>query len=224
MQTVRKAFIDRIVFNKSWSRWLVFCEILNVVNVVLQIYITDVFLSKQFFPLGTTVINEGLDDTVTVLDEVFPKVTKCTFHKYGPSGTIQLHDAMCVMALNIINEKIYVFIWFWFVFLFALSCLAVVWRFFTIILHARSKVFNRMVFASSCPGKLNPWDMLTVTQRCEFTDWLFLKYLSKNMDGLVFRELFLGLAEDLDEKKPLIALESDEENASNIPEKSHKFD
>lgn len=41
------------------------------------------------------------------------RITKCTFHKYGPSGTIERHDAMCVLALNIINEKIYVMLWFW---------------------------------------------------------------------------------------------------------------
>merc|ERR1719471_1858696 len=30
---------------------------------------------------------------------VFPKVTKCTFHKYGPSGTITRHDGLCILAL-----------------------------------------------------------------------------------------------------------------------------
>ena len=43
---------------------------------------------------------------------VFPRVTKCTYFKYGPSGTIQNHDAMCVLPVNIVNEKIYVFIWY----------------------------------------------------------------------------------------------------------------
>jgi hypothetical protein len=31
----------------------------------------------------------GIMDT---LDIVFPKVTKCHFHKYGASGSIQKHD------------------------------------------------------------------------------------------------------------------------------------
>jgi ribosomal protein L29 len=43
------------------------------------------------------------------------------------------------------------------------------------------------------------------------------------MDGLVFKELFLGLAEDLEEnKRPLISLESDEE--AGTLEKPRKFD
>lgn len=49
------------------------------------------------------------------MDIVFPKVTKCTFHKFGPSGTIEKFDGLCILPLNILNEKIYVFLWFWFI-------------------------------------------------------------------------------------------------------------
>ena len=151
------------------------------------------------------------------------QVTKCSFYKYGPSGSIQIHDAMCVMALNIINEKIYIILWFWFIILFIVSSLAIIWRILTICLHSRSTKFNQIVFSTTSPGRLNPWNTLTVTQRCDFTDWLFLNYLAKNMDALVFKDLFIGLAEDLEEnKKPLITLDSDEE--SGTLEKTHKYD
>lgn len=65
------------------------------------------------------------------------QVTKCIFHKYGPSGSIQKHDALCVMALNIVNEKIYTVLWFWFVVLAVITGLGLVWRMLTMILHAR---------------------------------------------------------------------------------------
>lgn len=130
------------------------------------------------------------------------QITKCTFHKYGPSGSLQHHDAMCVMALNIINDKIYTFLWFWYLILFICSLMALFWRVLTILLHARSRGFNRLVFYNACPGKLNPWTVLTVSKHCSFTDWLFLVYLSKNIDGMVFKEIFLGLAEDLEDEKP----------------------
>ena len=39
--------------------------------------------------------------------KVFPKVSKCTFHRYGPSGTIGNHDGLCILPINIINEKEY---------------------------------------------------------------------------------------------------------------------
>lgn len=45
---------------------------------------------------------------------VFPRVTKCIFHKYGAGGSLQTHDSLCILPLNIVNEKTYVFIWFWY--------------------------------------------------------------------------------------------------------------
>ena len=40
------------------------------------------------------------------LNSVFPKVAKCTFNKFGPSGTIEKFDGLCILSLNIINEKV----------------------------------------------------------------------------------------------------------------------
>lgn len=108
---------------------------------------------------------------------------------------------MCVMALNIINEKIYTFLWFWFVIIGVITLLGLIWRILTYSLHSRSHMFNRLVFSTSCPGKLNPWQIMYVTKECHFSDWLFLYYLSKNMDGLVFLKLFIQMAESLDNEK-----------------------
>ena len=36
---------------------------------------------------------------------IFPRMTKCTFHKFGSSGEIEKHDAMCILPLNI-GEKV----------------------------------------------------------------------------------------------------------------------
>ncbi|XP_018562313.1 innexin inx7 isoform X1 [Anoplophora glabripennis] len=201
IRVIREAFLTRVYINKSWSIKLIFCEVLNLLHIILQIYITNKFLQGNFNNLGVEIMNDGLESNVDILDEVFPKVTKCTFYKYGPSGSLQLHDAMCVMALNVINEKIYTYLWFWFVFLFICTALGLVWRILTLFLHSNSKRFNQMVFANTCPGKLNPWNVLTVSKRCNYTDWLFLNYLSKNIDGMVFREIFIGLAEELEEKE-----------------------
>ncbi|XP_018333547.1 innexin inx7-like isoform X2 [Agrilus planipennis] len=203
MQQVYENFMKRLYCNRSWSMWLTFCEVLNLANIILQIYFTNQFLGGQFLKIGHEIFYKGLEPSVDVLDVVFPKVAKCTFHKYGPSGSIQSHDAMCIMALNIINDKIYTFLWFWFLFLLIASILGTAWRLVTYCLHARSHQFNETVFSMSCPGRLNPWDVVTVTKHCSYTDWLFLYYVSKNMDGIVFRELLIGLAEELDKRNPL---------------------
>ncbi|CAG9840089.1 unnamed protein product [Diabrotica balteata] len=217
IQQVRQLFQDGVYVNKNWALKLMLVEVINFIHIIIQIAITNRFLGGKFLRLGSTVWRNGLDSSVDILDEVFPKITKCTFHKYGPSGSIQYHDAMCVMALNIINDKIYTAVWFWFIFLFICSVLGLIWRLITYILHARSRGFNRMIFSSSCPGKLNPWRVLNVTRTPSYSDWLFLVYLSKNVDPLVFKEIFVGIAQDYEErssmKKPLLDLEDSDKYA-----------
>ena len=89
-------------------------------------YFVNFFLGGVFMTYGTDVINfmsmEDKDRSDPMM-EVFPRVTKCTFHKYGASGTIQKLDALCVLGLNIINEKIYITLWFWFVLLALITAL-----------------------------------------------------------------------------------------------------
>ena len=91
---------------------------LNFINVIGQIFFIDTFLDGEFSTYGMRVFEySGLEfeDRPDPMAVVFPKVTKCTFHKYGPSGTVQLHDGLCVLPTNIINEKIYIFLWLWLV-------------------------------------------------------------------------------------------------------------
>jgi hypothetical protein len=133
---IRNAF-KYIHVNTWWATRMIICEVFNLFNICLQIYFTDRFLVGEFLPLGVNYIKEDFKGKMDTLDMVFPKMTKCHFFKYGPSGSIQKHDALCVMALNIINEKIYVFLWFWFWIVLAASVLALVWRLLTMVLHSR---------------------------------------------------------------------------------------
>lgn len=76
--------------------------------------------------------------------EVFPRVTKCTFHKFGSSGSIQNYDALCILASNIINEKIYIFLWFWFIFLAVFSGVAVLYSMAIVLLPStREKIIKK---------------------------------------------------------------------------------
>ena len=113
----------------------VFCEFLNLVNVSFQLYAMDLFFNGHFSTYGTEVLSISNRDAETRADpmaKVFPKMSKCTFHKYGPSGTIQNFDGLCVLPLNIINEKIYVMLWFWFIFLITWTAVFFIFRMITV--------------------------------------------------------------------------------------------
>lgn len=69
------------------------CEFLNLINIVGQIYFMDFFLGGEFTKYGTDVLamtEKAPEEREDPMARVFPKVTKCTFHKFGPSGTVEV--------------------------------------------------------------------------------------------------------------------------------------
>lgn len=96
------------------------CEFLCLVNIIVQLFLMNKFFDGEFLSYGLRVMNFSetpQEDRVDPMVYVFPRVTKCIFHKYGASGSIQKHDSLCILPLNIVNEKTYIFIWFWFIIL-----------------------------------------------------------------------------------------------------------
>ena len=65
---------------------------------------------------------------------VFPTVTSCSFHSVGSAAGEQKFNSLCILSLNIINEKIYLVLWFWFFALLALSGLQLVGRLAAIVI------------------------------------------------------------------------------------------
>ena len=132
IKTLASYLVETLGVHDGWSVRTFLAHSLYLINVIGQIFFTDCFLGYEFSKYGIYAASfvemeeEGRTDPMS---RVFPRVTKCTFHKYGPSGNIQRHDAQCVLPINILNEKIYVFLWFWFVILTVLTVFDVLHHF-----------------------------------------------------------------------------------------------
>lgn len=173
-------------------------EIMNFVNVVGQIFLMDAFLGGEFSTYGSKVIQfTGWDWSVRYdpMIKVFPRLTKCTFHRYGSSGDVQRHDAMCILPINIINEKIYVFLWFWFIILAVASGIVLIYR-VMIVFYPRS----RFMVTRSRARLANQDNLEMIINKCKLGDWLLLDLLSKNLDPLNFRDVINDLARRLEGK------------------------
>lgn len=119
-----------------------------------NIFFIDTFLGGAFLSYGTDVIkfsNMNQEDRSDPMIEVFPRVTKCTFHKFGASGTIQKLDALCVLALNILNEKIYIFLWFWLIILAVLSGMAVLYSMAVVLMPSWREAILKKRFKFGTP-------------------------------------------------------------------------
>ncbi|GBP17236.1 Innexin inx1 [Eumeta japonica] len=127
--------------HKSYAFRYWACELLCLINIVTQLWMMDSFFNGEFFSYGTRVLGYSevpQEERYDPMIYVFPRVTKCTFHKYGASGTIQTHDSLCILPLNIVNEKTYIFIWFWYIILALVLCLLVLYRWVLIVADAVS--------------------------------------------------------------------------------------
>lgn len=199
----RKLLVDYITTNLHLQNFYAYrfflCEVLNFINVFGQIYFMDFFLDGEFTTYGSDVVRfteMEPEDRIDPMAKVFPKVTKCTFHKYGPSGTVQKFDGLCVLPLNIVNEKIYVFLWFWFIILAILSALSLAYRVAVILSPKLRYVLLR------ARSRLSPQDqMKIISDKCQIGDWFVLYQLGKNMDPLVYKQLIADLSSKVQGKE-----------------------
>jgi len=179
------------------------CEVWNFVNVIVQIYFIDFFLGGEFQTYGSDVLNyTGLEaeDRPDPMARVFPKITKCTFHKYGASGTVEKKDGLCVLPQNIINEKIFLFIWIWLVFVAVVTGMFLLYRIATL---AGSHL--RVALITIHGGKsVKRGDVEAILETTSFSwfnrigDWFILNLVCKNLNVLVVNDLIKGLHKDLE--------------------------
>ncbi len=171
------------------------CDILNFVNVIGQMYLINTFLGGVFMAYGTDVLywNENeFEERSDPMVRVFPRVTKCHFHKYGPSGTIEKHDSMCILALNIINEKIYIFLWFWYIILAVMTSLYMLYVLAAISVPS----MRRHMIERNAKHDINEHTNVLM-KRAQMGDWFVIFLLSKNLDSVLFRDFITRLAEKL---------------------------
>ena len=205
-----KYFAETQGIHNSWGVGILLTKTVYLANVVAQIFFTNMFLGYEFTRYGAQVssfLEIGDKDRMDPMSRVFPRVTKCTFHKFGPSGSIQRHDAQCILPINIINEKIYVFLWFWFIFLAVLTAVdllvtvgqavlpSVRWLVLTRKLRLVPKFKSEELRAKI--------DVRLILRDLQFGDWQLMYAIIVNMDGITYAEWLEALTQQARDKEEL---------------------
>ncbi|KAF5280034.1 hypothetical protein FQR65_LT03289 [Abscondita terminalis] len=171
------------------------CELLNLINVIGQIILMDWFLNYQFSDYGISLATTSAFET---MNRVFPKLTKCTYGKFGPSGSVESRDALCVLPINVVNEKLFIFLWFWLYLLSALSFLAMVYRMMVLCIP-RFRVYLLMAQARYI-SRINAE---VIIKRLSYGDYFILYQMGKNLNPLIYRDLVSGIGSTLMDKSSL---------------------
>ena len=105
------------------SNWYFFKFILTnyIMNgVILAIiwHCTHTLLNQRFYTYGPELISyltqpdfKEADWMPNPMDILFPKMTKCEYRRIGLTATNETHGALCMVLLNILNEKIFFALW-----------------------------------------------------------------------------------------------------------------
>ncbi|KAG5680663.1 hypothetical protein PVAND_010157 [Polypedilum vanderplanki] len=198
-QAKKYALIDYLLRHlkrhKMYAYRYWFCEFLCLVNIVGQLFLMNRFFNGEFLDYGWRVLkysDQPQDERFDPMVYIFPRMTKCIFHKYGASGTIQRHDSLCLLPLNIVNEKTYIFIWFWFFTLLILLLLLLVYRLLIIFVpEFRSRVLvnrNRMV-----PKEITQ----SIASKVDLGDFWIIYMLGQNLDPIIYRDVLAELTKSI---------------------------
>jgi len=181
--------------NKVYYLKFLFCQILNIVILIANFYITSDFLDTNFSSYGTDVLEYLNDDTKGALNpmcKVFPTAVSCTFPKgLGTGGNFEVDSHLCILSQNVINEKVYLGLWFWFVFLATIGSIQMLYELIIIgvpVIRLKLTLLNMGSTGS---------DVITrFFNSCDFADWFFLNQIGKNTEMKFYREFIKALAND----------------------------
>ena len=173
-----KCFMANRSNNNSYATNMISIEMVQLFNVGFQFYTTHFLLGRKFVDYGIQYfIQENLTDTV------FPKVSKCQFNRHGPGGDINNHDALCLLPLNILNEKLFLLLWVWLIFLCICSIMQLAYR----VLCLCSKKFRKFMMKGTC----NPKIVECFCKNASFGDYIVTCQISKNVDRKMFSEFMI---------------------------------
>lgn len=141
----------------------------------------------RYLPTVTALFTTEGETFSTLASDLFPKLAKCTYSDYGPSGTKQVRDALCLLSLNILNEKIFAFLYVWFIMLLVISGCNLIKRSVLLVSSTLRLKLLRSLAMSSVP--LTKIQLEILLHGENIGDWFILFQLGRNLNPIVFREI-----------------------------------
>ena len=101
----------------------ILCEILNVSVAISVYFLTNKFLNHRFLLYGLlvwryyTLPEEEHMFQLNPMCDTFPRIATCDYYRWGSAGGQENISAICVLALNMINDKVFLILWWWLLFI-----------------------------------------------------------------------------------------------------------
>ncbi|XP_017468914.1 PREDICTED: innexin inx5 [Rhagoletis zephyria] len=169
------------------------CEVLNFIISVINILLLNVFLNDfwtKYIEALSAIPRYDWDNWNRITSRIFPKLAKCDYYSVGPGGSHNKRDVLCILPLNILNEKIFAFLWCWFIIMAIIAGLNLFYRLFLI----SSRTF-RMKMISTQLRPMSSTQVQLALENMTFGDWFLLFKVSVNINPMLFRDIIQELYE-----------------------------
>lgn len=181
------------------------CEVLNLIVVISQFLITNIFLEYQFTWYGPTVwryYNLPAEESAMAqiknpMCEVFPRVASCTYWRYGSGGGQTQLQALCILSLNIVIDKVYLILWYWYLLVTLLGAIRVLCRVVQILSPHMRYWLMKLKMHRYFKNKENTVGIKSYIHHCTIGDWFVLYQMSKNLNRKFFYDFLIQLSKDV---------------------------
>lgn len=141
-----KVVIEKVWISKIYNYGFAFCEILNIVAILINMGILDHLLNGQFFNYGLEWRykkhpNNLEESEINHLCKVFPTEVSCTVFIGAITGSKQgdMKNTLCLLSNNVFNQYFFLILWFWWFVLLLISGLGTVYRIVQICLPGTTR-------------------------------------------------------------------------------------
>lgn len=133
-------------------------------------------------------------DLVDPMCEVFPKMAACRYHRYGMGGREDNRHAICILGLNMINDKVFVIIWIWHCFIVLVGSMRIFTRSSQLISPQVRYFLMKMKLKRYFKINAHVKHIQYYCLHCSIGDWFVLYQMSKNLNKRFFAEFLTVLA------------------------------
>lgn len=123
-------------------------------------------------------------------ESIFPKAAKCTYKTFGPSGTLQSFDALCLLPLNILNQKLFIIVWIWYIVQLIISFFNLMYW----IIVSYSENVRIYILCQKSMKSVSRKLILHASRKAHLGHFFVLNQIAKNTNPVTFVELISDLA------------------------------
>jgi len=124
----------------------------------------------------------------------FPRIAACTYYRWGSGGQQESINAICILSLNIINDKVFLVLWWWCTLITIVAFIRLIYRGIQcrssrVRYHLINMRMNRYFKKSSKIKRIEVF-----LSSCKCGDWFVLYQLSKNLNRPFFMDFLTQLS------------------------------